>query len=686
MALVVSRRYRGAETGRTLTRGAPLEPRDYDALAARWIPREVADLAQIRRVSDAEGSVIVGKNGSGNYSGLLIPYTLPGTVDARGYRLRVDHPALDEHNKPRYKYLAEPGSTNKLYFAPLTDRAWLQDATIPVVITEGELKTVSLSRLAQHELGDAADRPRFLALGLSGVWNFRGTTGKTTDATGTRVDQRGPIPDLALIAWKQRTVIIFFDADLEGNAKVRQARQALTDELKQRGARVKWVFWPKQIPPGVKGVDDLLAAEGPDFVLAMIRDARAEKLTVEHQARAARQFTALREDLYHLEIPGLGITFEIDRLRREHQELIGELCVRCDLPGARAYDGNLSIADFNLSSARARSERAKLLADRSKAGELDWLQMLEEFCQRVLQAEREGKPGVDLRILPKPEVDDAVKVAGFTFPKRHPSMIFGDGGAAKSYAALYLAGLMAKQGMTVGFFDWELAGEDHRDRLERIFGNQQMPQIIYARCERPLVSEVDRLRRIVREYGIEYSFFDSVAFACDGPPEAAEVAGRYFRAVRQIGGGSAHLAHITKGENGDRKPFGSSFWHNGARATWFVERAESATDEVIDIAFHHRKANLGPLRGPIGFQIKFTDDCTTFKPAHVAENPDLAVKMSIRQRMAFLLQKGALSPEAIAEELDASSDTVTRTARRYKDQFVVLQGGKIGRLEMGRTA
>ena len=59
---------------------------------------------------------------------------------------------------------------------------------------------------------------------------------------------------------------------------------------------------------------------------------------------------------------------------------------------------------------------------------------------------------------------------------------------------------------------------------------------MYACCERPLVYEVDRLQRICRDERIEFCIFDSVAFACDGPPEAAEIAARYFRAVRGTGG------------------------------------------------------------------------------------------------------------------------------------------------------
>src|SRR6185369_10696077 len=112
-----------------------------------------------------------------------------------------------------------------------------------------------------------------------------------------------------------------------------------------------------------------------------------------------------------------------------------------------------------------------------------------------------------------------------------------------------------------------------------------------------LVYEVDRLTRIVRDRHIDYAVFDSVAFASDGPPEAAEVAGRYFRAVRQIGCGSLHIAHISKAENGDQKPFGSAFWHNGARSTWFAKRANEETSgtEPLNLGLFHRKSNLGRL-------------------------------------------------------------------------------------------
>ncbi len=42
-------------------------------------------------------------------------------------------------------------------------------------------------------------------------------------------------------------------------------------------------------------------------------------------------------DGYKLSLPAHGIEFEVDRLRRERQELLGELTVRCNLPYGFPY-------------------------------------------------------------------------------------------------------------------------------------------------------------------------------------------------------------------------------------------------------------------------------------------------------------------------------------------------------------
>jgi hypothetical protein len=202
------------------------------------------------------------------------------------------------------------------------------------------------------------------------------------------------------------------------------------------------------------------------------------------------------------------------------------------------------------------------------------------------------------------------------------------------------------------------------------------------------VAEADRLRRIVQQEQIDYVICDSIAFACDGPPEAAEVAAAYFRAVRRLGVGSLHVAHTTKAENGDAKPFGSTFWHNGSRATWYVKRAAETDPGEVTIGLFNRKANTGPLAPPIGYRLTFSDDGTTFARTDLSDVIDLASRLSVRQRMVPLLRGGALMMAEIASELDVPVNNVIQAVKRGENKVFVRVLGpdaiyRIGLLEQG---
>ena len=244
--------------------GADLQPRDYDAAAARWIHRELADAAGLRRLSALDGRDLLGRK-SGHLAGILIPNVLPGEDRQRGYRVRLDEPA-----KGGPKYLSPPGRGNLVYFPPGVDVDLLAQANVPVIITEGEFKTLALWRLAT--LGDTL--PAFLPLGLGGVWSFRGTIGKVPGPNGERLDEKGVIADFERITWSDRKVIIAFDADAKEKEQVRIARATLARELRSRGAKVAFLEW--DITTG-KGIDDHLAVVGPDVVLAEIAAVDFEK-------------------------------------------------------------------------------------------------------------------------------------------------------------------------------------------------------------------------------------------------------------------------------------------------------------------------------------------------------------------------------------------------------------------------
>ncbi|MDT7818115.1 MAG: hypothetical protein QOJ42_8031 [Acidobacteriaceae bacterium] len=87
--------------------GSPLRPSDLEQLARAGINADLAERALLRRVDSETGGLIVGRNGSGDYAGIAIPYIWPGTNRVREYRLRRDTPEMEwSHGvcKPRGKY------------------------------------------------------------------------------------------------------------------------------------------------------------------------------------------------------------------------------------------------------------------------------------------------------------------------------------------------------------------------------------------------------------------------------------------------------------------------------------------------------------------------------------------------------------------------------------------------------
>jgi hypothetical protein len=395
-----------------------------------------------------------------------------------------------------------------------------------------------------------------------------------------------------------------------------------------------------------------------------------------------RDFCQVGDGSYQLSSLSLGTQLTVDRLHRDRQELVGELAVACDLPGAHVVDGYLSIAQFNLSSATARTTRAKLLAERSEAPDLDWAGLVEELCVRTIAAERQGTPAKPLHTFERGDTSAVYDVDGWAWLKDQSQITFADGGGLKSYLALFGAGRLSQQGVRIGYADWELSGEAHRERLDRLFG-AELPTIHYFRCDRPLIDEADRIVREARRLSLEYLILDSAGFGTAGPPEAAEHALAYFRAVRQIGLGSHSLAHINRSETGDQKPFGSSFWHNSARATWFAKLADATTDgQRLTVGLFNRKSNLSRLHPAVGFQFTFTETRTLVERVNLADVEDLAGRLPLWQRIQHLLTLGGGVPRTyadLAEALDAKPDTVKKAvspsrARGGKSMFTLVTG------------
>jgi hypothetical protein len=135
--------------------GQHLTEADYQALNARWITRELADNAGLRRVDSLTRCQMFSRK-RGDLSGIIIPNVAPwDPTHVREYRERLDNPELeyraDGSTKETNKYIQPPGRGNLIYFPPGVREEMLLDTSIPVFIVEGEFKAISLWRLADHQ-------------------------------------------------------------------------------------------------------------------------------------------------------------------------------------------------------------------------------------------------------------------------------------------------------------------------------------------------------------------------------------------------------------------------------------------------------------------------------------------------------------------------------------------------------
>src|SRR5215831_376954 len=170
--------------------------------------------------------------------GLAIPYPDPtGGVEVF-VRVKLDKPGTDGK-----RYRSPVGSKNRLYIPPNFEHDAIQDASVPLYLTEGEKKALK------------ACQEGLVCLALAGVWCW-----KTQDAAGRSV----PIPDLDRITWEGRTVTIVFDSDLAKKPNVQRAETALAEELARRGAKVFAVRLPQGDNDEKVGLDDYLVRYSRD--------------------------------------------------------------------------------------------------------------------------------------------------------------------------------------------------------------------------------------------------------------------------------------------------------------------------------------------------------------------------------------------------------------------------------------
>jgi hypothetical protein len=335
-------------------------------------------------------------------------------------------------------------------------------------------------------------------------------------------------------------------------------------------------------------------------------------------------------------------------------------------------------ASLNLSSTQARATLAKYLAGRTQDRELDWPTLVETAVIKVRNAYRAGEPAILLRDAPEPPLAGAILPP--LIATEGATLWYGDGGTGKSELALaaaavlhtgradVLADLTPAAIRRTAYLDWEWTASVHKRRLARLWPDPELPDLIYVRCALPLAQDVDRMRRVLREQAVEFVVLDSVALAAGGDPERAETAIEFYGALRQMEVDALLVAHVTKQTDGE-KPFGSTFWHNSARATWYVRKVQEVGSSSLRVAMVNKKANDAPLALPIGVEIVHGPEATTLRRTDLAAEPDLAREIPLRLRIKDALLGGSLTYDELADRLEADRDSVRRVVNRYSGKL-----------------
>jgi hypothetical protein len=378
------------------------------------------------------------------------------------------------------------------------------------------------------------------------------------------------------------------------------------------------------------------------------------------------------------------VAIEFDRLRWDRYGQLGaEVTVTLTFPEER----QLHSAWATLTTTTGRATLAKALTERWS--EESWPELVETACVRVRNHHRLGEPALLIADAPDVELGEAQLRDSVTgdpiLPRNELTIMFGDGDTGKSMAALLFGSVMHtgrndlgglevpdNRRVRVGYADWETSAATQKARLRRMFGEFYPKDLVYIPgAGLSLPDSIDRFRRLILQQRIGYLIIDSIAYACGGPPEDAAIASGFLNSLQQLGLGKSlgvlAIAHVTKADakGATGKPFGSAFWANSARMTWYMRRNEGHA-ERYSLGMFCKKHNLGPRSRSIGLTLDYRDGGLVFGRTDVIGDAALAAgeRLSVRVHRALVEARQPLTYAQLADVLDADPKVVAETCRR----------------------
>ena len=346
---------------------------------------------------------------------------------------------------------------------------------------------------------------------------------------------------------------------------------------------------------------------------------------------------------------------------------------------------------FNLKSGQTKASTAKDLARVAPepviAEETVWRYIVERVANEVRLAFNKGEEGVELAHL---KASSAPEFRLWPYlQERQPTILFGPGDSGKSYFAVLVGyliatgrehlGMKSQQG-NVCFLDYENDAHITQSRLRMVaagFGEPIPERFHYLHSLRPLEDDFDRVSTYLMDHSIRFVIIDHAARAVFEAEQSGPV-NQYFNALAGLEATTLTIAHVSK-TGKESEPFGSTFWHNNARATFRALAQESGS--TLTMGLRHYKKNNTSRVSERAFLFTFEDDKVVVSKGDMEAIPGTEANAPMHRRIETYLGNngGPVTANDLAKSLESTPGYIrTVLTRELKGKVQSLAGGRWG--------
>jgi len=376
-----------------------------------------------------------------------------------------------------------------------------------------------------------------------------------------------------------------------------------------------------------------------------------------------------------------GVNIMVSRLHVHNSDgrVTGELLIR---------NGKNTLypqTQINFSADRTRNSLVKSLLERYK--KYEWQGIIDQLCYHVQEKAREGEPVIELWTS-----EDVKSPEYLVYPfviANQPNVLFGPPESGKTQFAMLLCLIMMLPwnnnplGLRAPlecfhplWLDYEADRETTQWNFKRIVkgadvGDLSLP---YRRCRMPLADDIEQIANHVEKIKANCVVIDSLAKAAAGDLDKSESPTRLFGAIDQLRCTTIILAHTSKGGEGRKSIYGSTFFEAYARSIW--ELRASRDGETMHIGLWDNKANFRGKLDPMAFNLNYDDEHIFINVEDIKTVDDFMRHLSVSHRILEALKDNSKSPQELKEILsDVSAATFyAELARMVKKNKLIKMG------------